>query len=248
MSKSTSSKVRKSQKKSSNKTKKKVIKCGVSLKGNKRTPRNIKLIPINRFGRLVTTGNLKRIISGKKTRLLVEANCDCGNIGFYDYYRIKIGRTKSCGCLRIDGQSARMKTHGMSNTKVFKNWLKMIERCTYEKGLQYKDYGGRGITVCRRWLKFENFLKDMGDRPEGKNSIDRIDNSKGYSKSNCRWANFTTQNRNKRNNFIIIHEGKKYHSWDLLPEFNIKSGTIKARLKDGWDIKKALTTKTNGKK
>lgn len=74
----------------------------------------------------------------------------------------------------------------------------MITRCTNERNPAYKNYGGRGITVCKRWLKFENFLADMGLRPRGL-TLDRKDNDRGYCKSNCRWTTWSVQQNNRRN-------------------------------------------------
>ena len=87
--------------------------------------------------------------------------------------------------------------HGKRWTSEYKTWSCLRDRCRNSKARDYKNYGGRGITVCERWDSFENFLNDMGLRPEGM-SLDRIDNDKGYSKDNCRWADKTTQNRNQR--------------------------------------------------
>jgi len=96
------------------------------------------------------------------------------------------------------------KTHGCSRSKckdtqvVYRAWRHMKERCLNKKHKQYGHYGGRGITVCRRWLEFSNFMADMGFRPSDKYSLDRMDNNKGYTPKNCRWATYSEQNLNKR--------------------------------------------------
>lgn len=90
------------------------------------------------------------------------------------------------------------KTHGMRGTPTHNSWRSMKHRCLNPKGRQYPDYGGRGITVCARWMKFENFLADMGERPGKEYSLDRIDNDGNYEPSNCRWATRSEQQKNKR--------------------------------------------------
>ena len=94
------------------------------------------------------------------------------------------------------GNKARL-THGMTGTPTYNSWFGMIQRCTNPKQPTFKDYGGRGVTICHRWLRFENFLADMGIRPEGK-TLDRKNNAGGYEPSNCRWATHKEQCENRR--------------------------------------------------
>ena len=92
-----------------------------------------------------------------------------------------------------------MRTHGMSYTPVYNAWHSMRYRCLNPKSRDYPNYGGRGITICERWLKFENFLADMGERPKRRRlTVGRIDNDRGYSPDNCRWETYTQQNNNNR--------------------------------------------------
>ena len=121
--------------------------------------------------------------------------CECGKefVSLGCNLRKK-NNTKSCGCVRA---RKRMK-HGLTKTAEHNVWTMMIQRCTNPKYNKYKNYGGRGIGICSRWLRsFTAFYKDMGPRPP-KTTLDRVDNSKGYSKSNCRWATILEQNRNRR--------------------------------------------------
>ena len=111
----------------------------------------------------------------------------------------------------------------------------MIRRCTKPSTANYCNYGGRGIKVSKSWMRFENFYKDMGDRPDGC-SIERINNEKGYTKSNCKWATSLAQGSNKRNNFIIIYRNKSYSLASFSRKIGINRVTIKSRLRLGWTI------------
>lgn len=113
--------------------------------------------------------------------------CDCGNQVVTRAQSLRDGKTKSCGC-RYDGRS---------NTPTYSSWSSMKKRCLNPKAADYYRYGGRGITVTQRWLEFENFLEDMGERPPGR-TLGRRDNDKGYSKSNCRWETPKEQANNRR--------------------------------------------------
>ncbi len=120
--------------------------------------------------------------------------CDCGEFSIVRRNNLISGNTKSCGC-----QSSRQAiTHGDSNTKLYRTWESIITRCYNKKQKQYKDWGGRGITVCDRWrYSYVNFRSDMGPKPEGL-TLDRIDNDGNYEPSNCRWATYLVQNNNQR--------------------------------------------------
>lgn len=123
-------------------------------------------------------------------------------------------------------------------TKTYYCWSHMKSRCLNKKHAKYHLYGGRGITVCKKWLAFKNFLTDMGEKPEGK-SLDRIDNSKGYDKKNCRWASHEEQNRNKRTNIMYKGECAKTASLRL----GGNRGLVTKRLSRGWPIEKAFSVK-----
>lgn len=112
---------------------------------------------------------------------------------------------------------ARKKNHGMSRTKEYKCWGALKNRCLNTKNIQYKDYGGRGITVCERWLKFENFFEDMGICPNGY-QIDRIDNDKGYFKENCRWTSRTINSRNRRSATIHKIDNERLVQQELIDQ------------------------------
>ncbi len=132
--------------------------------------------------------------------------------------------------------------HGMYGSPEYKTWQGMKQRCYNKSFQQYADYGGRGITVCERWMSFENFLEDMSKRPEGM-SLDRIDNEKGYSKENCRWTTEYEQKRNTRRNHCITFNGETKCLQDWAESIGIKANTLINRLnRSKWPLEKALTT------
>lgn len=137
----------------------------------------------------------------KKRSILWVCKCDCGNKIIVESTALKNGKTQSCGCLQRKNISDRNMKHGHSSkgklSPTYISWASMLTRCNNENATNYRHYGGRKILVCDRWKVFENFLQDMGERPE-KTSIDRINVNGNYEPNNCRWATQLTQNLNKR--------------------------------------------------
>lgn len=129
-----------------------------------------------------------------------ECRCDCGTVRVVPGDNLKAGRSTSCGCFRREVVGERFTTHGGTETSEYASWKAMKQRCLDPNRINFKNYGGRGITVCERWRdSFENFLADMGPKPTPEHSIDRWpDNDGNYEPTNCRWATDSEQQRNTR--------------------------------------------------
>lgn len=193
-----------------------------------------------KFGRLIVA---KRMDNDKHKNSRWLCRCKCGKNKVVLGCNLKNGRTKSCGCLFKEGNN---KKHGHSTTikisKIYRAWDHMVSRCTNPNNIGYHNYGDRGIRVCERWMKFENFLEDMGEPPTQEHSIDRINNDGNYCKENCRWATNKQQSRNTSRNHLITHKEKTQCLIEWAEEFNIHKNTLSYRLRKGWPIEKALIT------
>lgn len=136
--------------------------------------------------------------------------CVCGKEFKVQTDNIKSGHTKSCGCLQAKSRKESCITHGLTNHPIFDRWYAMVDRVTNPKNKAYKNYGGRGIKVCKRWLTPQFFIDDMYPTFKEGLTIDRIDNDGDYEPSNCRWADWDTQSKNKRDIFTTNTTGSKW--------------------------------------
>lgn len=192
-----------------------------------------------KFNRWTVTSNIFSIRGHK----MVDAICECGNLRQVRVVKLKTGASRSCGCLRNEeltthGQTKRATRHLSHEYWI---WNAMIQRCTNKDNRQFPDYGGRGINVDEKWLKFEGFLEDMGFRPTTLHSIDRTDNSLGYCKTNCEWKLRVEQNRNRRNNHTLTLNGESLCVSAWAEKLGCTSAFIFNRIKRGWTDKKILT-------
>lgn len=147
-----------------------------------------------KFGRLsVVKQAPSRATPNGTKKAMWECLCDCGNSCTISYQTLKVGGTKSCGCLRKEMSSERFATHKMTKTPTYNSYAAMLNRCKNPSYTNFQYWGGKGVTVCDRWVEsFENFLEDMGERPIG-TSLNRVQGSMVYSKDTCRWDNRNVQ-------------------------------------------------------
>lgn len=207
----------------------------------------------HKYGRLIAISN-----TGRKClrNYIWKFRCDCGKEVEIASGEVRRGKTVSCGCYRKEISSIHAKKiqsigaktnekHLMSKTPTFVSWDSMKQRCLNDRHKSYKDYGGRGIKVCPEWINsFESFLSDMGARPKN-STLDRINTNGNYESTNCRWASGEEQANNKRSSKLIEFEGKLQTSVQWAREYGLCSKVLLYRLKNNWEIKKALMTKVN---
>lgn len=171
----------------------------------------------------------------------LSCKCECGVIRDVIIKNLKSGVSKNCGCVRNKKTSKRNFKHGLRFSKIWTVWRGMKHRCYNKNARQYKDYGGRGIKVCDEWKDdFMAFYNVMGDVPKGK-SIDRIDNDGNYEPSNVKWSTAKQQNRNRRSSYKI----NGINLTDIDKSLGGSDGLVSKRLKRGWSLERAITTKSN---
>lgn len=196
--------------------------------------RNAIDITSKRFGKLLALFPCRRA-DDKSSVWLVQ--CDCGKQSFASSSNLIKNRVVSCGCY---GKSAN-KTHGLTNSPTYRSWQHMKTRCSKKTGRWAYLYNGKGIRVCDQWLKFDGFLKDMGERPPG-TSIDRINGNGNYEPGNCRWATPAEQSRNTRQNHFLTIEGETKCLADWGKPLNLSGACIYLRIyRLGWAPKDAVS-------
>ena len=169
--------------------------------------------------------------------------CECGKEHITASYHLRSGGCQSCGCFQREQASkaseAANTTHGMTKSATYMSWKSMLARCKHANVNGSERYLGRGIIVCERWHKFENFLADMGERPEGM-SIDRIDNNLGYAPENCKWSTAKEQMNNRGNNRLITFGDRTHTAAQWADNLGGSWSLIANRIKMGWPIEDVL--------
>lgn len=193
------------------------------------------------FGMLTVISAGVPVLRSGQLRETSVCVCRCGSKSTVQSRYLESGNTKSCGCRKRKAWQLAHITHGMTNTRIYKVWAGMIKRCSNPRELSWKYYGERGVKVCERWKRFENFFNDMGEGNSGW-SLERLDTNGDYNPNNVVWANRTQQNRNKRNNCILTVRGVTACVTALCEHFNLCYGMIKHRLTRGWKVDEAFFT------
>jgi hypothetical protein len=175
--------------------------------------------------------------------------CDCGKVVKVRTGAIRSGNTSSCGCRHYLLVSKKLTKHGHSSvgghssrkfSATYRTWAAMIQRCVNPASGHFRNYGGRGIRVCKRWLSFSNFLEDMGNRPDNM-TIERVDNNGNYDPANCRWATVLEQMHNTRRNRVFTVHGITACTSVLARHFKIHPSTVLTRIKLGFNPEDAFT-------
>lgn len=192
----------------------------------------------HRIGKIINNITVVEFVSRDSKHRVYIFRCHCGKLFKTQFNNVRKGNTKSCGCIK---KEKCFKTHGLSSSKVYNVWRGIKSRCNIPTHISYKNYGGRGIKVCDRWLKFENFIADMGI-PTGKVDIDRIDNDGDYCPENCRWASRQENCDNKRTSKKYKIDGQLMSSHQVSEIYNINKKCFVKRVRMGWEPEKAAKT------
>lgn len=195
-----------------------------------------------KIGRLTVLERAINSVERNAIRARWLCRCDCGKTIIVTGHSLGkaqrgLGGTRSCGCLMLE----KPIKHGRTGTRAYRTWHMMLQRCTNPRNPAYKSYGGRGISVCDEWREFIKFYADVGDPPHGM-TLDRIDNSLGYSKANCRWATRIEQGNNRRTNRLIAHDGENLTMAQWAKKTGLGIYCLRNRLASGWTIEKAIST------
>lgn len=205
----------------------------------------------NKYGRLLILEKSEKTDSSYNSYWVCK--CDCGNTRILSGYNLKSGNTSSCGCYLKEQSAIRIKSqhgkgygkkHGEYNTRLYRTWAGIKNRCLNPNSTGYENWGGRGIELCNEWYKFEPFRDwALANGYSDKLTIDRKNNNLNYTPDNCRWATVKQQNNNQSSNLYYEINGERHtlHEWSELLGFGYSA--VYARIKQGVDPVDAMTYK-----
>lgn len=192
------------------------------------------------YGRLLYLTELPSTGCGRRGSFV----CECGNKIEVRLSMVGRGTTRSCGCLQRDRTASANMKHGESvrgaRTTEYRSWKEMRQRCESSSNHAFKDYGGRGISVCDRWKDYGNFIADMGRKPSPAHSIERVDNEKGYGPNNCKWGTKTEQARNRRSNKMVDFNGESMSLAAAVERAGLPYARVSMRLRRGMSDQEAF--------
>lgn len=188
---------------------------------------------------------VKRFPGGSQKHMWMF-RCMCGNQSEEQAGNIISGKSKSCGCLSRELTSLNFKKHGDSRPgnpfhKLYMVWSSMKARCLNRRNSRWLDYGGRGISICERWMDYENFKEDMGRMYRDGLTVERVDNDNGYSPENCRWGTQTEQQNNKRTSRFLILRGETLTVSQWARKLGVSAGLLHTRIRRGWSVERTLS-------
>lgn len=207
---------------------------------------NIKDITGQKFGRLTAIR-----YTGKRTKCghnaIWTCLCDCGKTVEATGSDLRLGRKISCGCAKQDRMSMLNRTHGRRNERLYGVWVNMRRRCRDANAACYKDYGGRGISVCDEWQDYETFRQWALENGYDENAefskctLDRIDVNGNYEPNNCRWVDAETQTNNRRSNHVITYMGETLTITQWAKRIGVRTSLLQKRYAAGWSVERMMT-------